>query len=118
MTDTESSGALADPALQESTGSESSGPTLRQMLGLWLPLAASIIMMVLEPSTINVALGRTLDPELALAAYGVAFSLALLVEAPIIMLLDASVARSLDREAFRLMRRFTLLLGLIEFLSR
>jgi Na+-driven multidrug efflux pump len=83
------------------------------MLGLWLPLAASIIMMVLEPSTINIALGRTLDPELALAAYGVAFSLALLVEAPIIMLLDASVARSVDRQAFQLMRRFTLLLGLI-----
>ncbi|NIV33443.1 MAG: hypothetical protein GWN58_29550, partial [Anaerolineae bacterium] len=70
-------------------------------------------MMVLEPSTINIALGRTLEPELALAAYGVAFSLALLVEAPIIMLLDASVARSVDRQAFRLMRRFTLLLGLI-----
>jgi hypothetical protein len=83
------------------------------MLSLWLPLAASVIMMVLEPSTINIGLGRTLDPELALAAYGVAFSLALLVEAPILMLLDASVARSVDLEAFRLMRRFTLLLGLL-----
>jgi len=40
-------------------------------------------MMVLEPSIINIGLGRTADPELALAAYGVAFSLALLVEAPI-----------------------------------
>jgi Na+-driven multidrug efflux pump len=88
-------------------------PTVRQMLTLWLPLAASIVMMVLEPSTINIALGRTADPELALAAYGVAFSLALLVEAPIIMLLDASVARSSDRSAFVVMRRFTLGLGLI-----
>jgi Na+-driven multidrug efflux pump len=89
------------------------GPTIRQMLTLWLPLAASIVMMVLEPSTINVALGRTAEPELALAAYGVAFSLALLVEAPIIMLLDASVARSASREAFVIVRRFTLMLGLI-----
>lgn len=88
------------------------GPTVRQMLALWLPLAASIVMMVLEPSIINIGLGRTSDPELALAAYGVAFSLALLVEAPIIMLLDASVARSTDLEAFRLLRRFTLGLGL------
>jgi len=40
-------------------------------------------MMVLEPSIINIGLGRTADPELALAAYGVAFSLALLVEATI-----------------------------------
>ncbi len=82
------------------------------MLTLWVPLAASIVMMVLEPSTINVGLGRTHDPELALAAYGVAFSLALLVEAPIIMLLDASVARSTNRAAFALMRRFTVGLGL------
>jgi O-antigen/teichoic acid export membrane protein len=89
------------------------GPSVRQMLILWLPLAASIVMMVLEPSTINVALGRTADPELALAAYGVAFSLALLVEAPIIMLLDASVARSADRAAFQVMRRFTLTLGFL-----
>jgi hypothetical protein len=83
------------------------------MLALWVPLAASIVMMVLEPSIINIGLGRTADPELALAAYGVAFSLALLVEAPIIMLLDASVARSTDREAFALVRRFTLGLGLL-----
>ena len=94
-------------------GSTETGPTLRQMLTLWLPLAASIVMMVLEPSIINIGLGRTGDPELALAAYGVAFSLALLVEAPIIMLLDASVARSTDVEAFRLIRRFTLVLGLL-----
>lgn len=87
--------------------------TVRHMLSLWLPLAASIVMMVLEPSIINIGLGRTSDAELALAAYGVAFSLALLVEAPIIMLLDASVARSSDVEAFRLMRRFTLGLGLL-----
>jgi hypothetical protein len=40
-------------------------------------------MMVLEPSIINIGPGRTAAPELALAAYGVAFSLALLVEAPI-----------------------------------
>jgi Na+-driven multidrug efflux pump len=82
------------------------------MLTLWLPLAASIVMMVLEPSTINIGLGRTTDPELALAAYGVAFSLALLIEAPIMMLLDASVARSVNREAFALVRRFTVALGL------
>jgi Na+-driven multidrug efflux pump len=83
------------------------------MLVLWVPLAASIVMMVLEPSIINIGLGRTSDPELALAAFGVAFSVALLIEAPILMLLDASVARSIDREAFVLVRRFALGLGLL-----
>jgi len=87
-------------------------PSSRQMLGLWLPLAASISMMVLEPSIINIGLGRTSSPDLALAAFGVAFGLALLVEAPILMLLDASVARSRDREAFGIVRRITLILGL------
>jgi Na+-driven multidrug efflux pump len=86
-------------------------PTLREMLGLWLPLAASLLMMVLEPSIINIGLSRTTEPELALAAYGVAFSLALLVEAPILMLLDASVARSTTVKAFAVVRRFTLILG-------
>ena len=88
------------------------GPTVRQMFALWLPLAASIVMMVLEPSTINAGLGRTAEPELALAAFGVAFGLALLVEAPILMLLDASVSRSIDQAAFSVVRRFALGLGL------
>lgn len=101
------------PVSDSSVESAGDGPAFRYMLALWLPLAASIVMMVLEPSMINIALGRTADAELALAAYGVAFSLALLVEAPIIMLLDASVARSTSREAFALMRRFTLGLGLL-----
>lgn len=88
------------------------GPTVRRMFALWLPLAVSQLMMVLEPTIINIGLGRTLDPEMALAAYGVAFSLALLVEAPVLMVLDASVARSADRAAFRLIERFALALGL------
>ncbi len=102
--------ATADKEVHTSTAQ---GPTARQMLALWVPLAASIVMMVLEPSIINIGLGRTSDPELALGAYGVAFGLALLVEAPILMLLDASVARSVDRPAFVLIRRFTLGLGLL-----
>jgi Na+-driven multidrug efflux pump len=97
----------------ETDSTEKQELTVRHMASLWLPLAASIVMMVLEPSIINIGLGRTPDAEVALAAYGVAFSLALLVEAPIIMLLDASVARSTDVDAFGLMRRFTLGLGLL-----
>ena len=60
------------------------------MFGLWIPLAASMLIMVLETSIVNIGLGRSADAELALAAYGVAYSIALLVEAPILMLIDAS----------------------------
>jgi Na+-driven multidrug efflux pump len=83
------------------------------MLSLWVPLAASMVIMVLEPSIVNMGLGRSADPELALAAYGVAYSIALLVEAPILMLIDASVARSSDHAAFAVVRRFTVILGLV-----
>jgi len=89
------------------------GPTIRQMLALWAPLAASIAMMVLEPSIINIGLGRTSEPEVALAAYGLAMGLAMLIEAPIMMLLDTSVARSVNREAFAIIRRITVILGLL-----
>ncbi len=95
------------------TTGEGAPPTMHQMLALWVPLAASTVMMVLEPTTINIALGRSADPALALAAYGVAFSLALVVEAPVLMLLDAAVARADSRDAFVLLRRFTLILGLL-----
>ncbi|HUW10527.1 MAG TPA: hypothetical protein VM537_12420 [Anaerolineae bacterium] len=87
-------------------------PSLRQMFMLWSPIAASIAMMVMEPSIINIALGRAADAEVALAAYGVAYGLAILIESPIIMLLDASVARSTNRGAFALVKRFTLALAL------
>lgn len=89
-----------------------SSPSLRHMLTIWLPMAASIVMMVLEPSVVNAALSRSRDAVLALAAYGVAYGLAILIESPIIMLLDASVARSIDRQAFASVRRFTIYLGL------
>ena len=101
-----------DQALSVTEVTPASGPPVRRMLALWLPLAISQLMMVLEPTIINIGLGRTVGPELALAAYGVAFSLALLVEAPVLMVLDASVARSSDRAAFRLIERFSLGLGL------
>lgn len=100
---------MPSPAATESRIAD--GPTLRQMLTVWLPLAASFLMMVLEPSLVNIALGRTRQPELALAAFGVAFSLVLLLEAPIFMLIDASVAKSVDPVAFTLMRRLTLAMG-------
>jgi Na+-driven multidrug efflux pump len=89
------------------------GPTLRQMLSLWVPLAASMLIMVLETTIVNIGLGRSADAELALAAYGVAYSIALLVEAPILMLIDASVARSIDDQAFAAVRLFTVYLGLL-----
>lgn len=99
--------------VQSLPSSASEGPTTRQMLTLWVPLAASILIMAIEPSIINIGLGRTSGQERALAAYGVAYGLVLLIEAPILMLIDASIARSSDRASFVIIRRFTVLMGAI-----
>ena len=73
----------------------------------WLPLAATWLMMTIEGPFLAAVIARLADPKLNLAAYGIAFSLALIVEAPVIMILSASVALVTDRPSFLKLRRFT-----------
>ena len=82
--------------------------TGREIFRTWWPLAASWILMALELPAINIVIARLANPEIHLAAYGsVVFPLALLIEAPIIMLLAASTALCSDRRIYRKIRRFT-----------
>jgi len=86
--------------------------TGRSIFRTWWPLAASWLLMALELPAINIVLTRLANPEIHLAAYGsLVFPLALLVEAPIIMLLAASTALCADWETYRKVRRFTHVLG-------
>jgi len=63
--------------------------------------------MALEGPAINVIVARLADPKIHLAAYGsFVFPLALFIEAPIVMLLAASTALSVDRLSYRRIRRF------------
>jgi hypothetical protein len=79
----------------------------RIVLATWWPLAASWLMMGLELPAVSAVMARLPGPEISLAAYGgVIFPLALVVEAPIIMLLAASTALSRDRPSYRKLRRF------------
>jgi hypothetical protein len=69
--------------------------------------------MGFELPLVSAALARLADPKIHLAAYGgVVFPLALLIEAPIIMLLAASTALARDRVAYAVGRRFMLVVGL------
>jgi len=77
----------------------------------WWPLAATWLMMSVEGPLIAAIIARLAEPTLNLAAYGVAFSLALIIEAPIIMIMSASVALVKDRESFRRLRLFTFVLN-------
>ncbi len=73
----------------------------------WWPLAASWLLMALELPALSAVVARLPDPEIHLAAYGsIVFSIALIIEAPIIMLLAASTALSKDWDSYTRMYRF------------
>lgn len=67
----------------------------------WSPLAATWIMMAVEGPLIAATIARLPDPTLNLAAHGVVFAIAILVEAPVIMLMTAATALVRDRESLR-----------------
>ena len=84
---------------------------LRNILAFWLPLAAAWLMMGAEGPYLSAIVARLDRPVENLAAFGLSFSLAWLVESPIIMLLSASTALSRDRASFLALRRFAYLLN-------
>ncbi len=77
----------------------------------WIPLASTWFMMGVEGPFLNAIIARLGDPKYNLAAYGVAYSLAILVEAPVIMLLSASTALVKDAHSYRKLFRFTFVLN-------
>lgn len=78
----------------------------RQVLVFWLPLALSWLLMTFEGLLIQGVIGRKPDAETQLAAFGLLFSLSVLIETPVIMLLATSNALSRDRQSFRTLWRF------------
>ena len=72
-----------------------------------LPLAVSGFAMNGELPVVNAGVARLALPEREIAAFGVAIGIAWLIESPIVMLLDAVVARGVDQRSFALMRRYT-----------
>lgn len=65
-------------------------------------------MMSLEGPFLAAVIARLPDPTFNLAAYGVAFALAILVESPVIMLMSASTALVEDETSYRRLRVFML----------
>ncbi|HEX6086545.1 MAG TPA: hypothetical protein VF266_18595 [Thermoanaerobaculia bacterium] len=81
------------------------------VLTFWLPLAATWLMMALEGPYIAAIVARMPAAAHSLAAYGVATSLAWLIESPIMMLLSAATALVRDRASYLALRRFTAILN-------
>lgn len=85
---------------------------LGEVASTWLPLAASWLVMGLEAPVVSAVMARLADPEVHLAAYGgVVLPLALIIEAPVIMLLAASVALARDAASSALIYRFMMITG-------
>ncbi len=84
----------------------------REILRTWWPLTASWILMGFEGPAVAAVVSRLPNPTVNLAAWGgVVFPLALMVEAPIIMMLAASTALCRDWASYIKMRRFMNQLG-------
>ncbi len=79
----------------------------RKIFIFWLPLAATWLMMSFEGPFLTAIIARLAEPKFNLAAWGVAFSFALIIEAPIIMIMSASTALVENRTSFIKLRKFT-----------
>lgn len=86
--------------------------TFKKIFVFWYPLAATWLMMAVENPFLAAIIARLPEPKFNLAAFGVAFSFALIIEAPIIMLLSASTALVTNKDAFFKLWRFTVFLNI------
>jgi len=84
---------------------------MRKIAKFWAPLAATWLMMATEGPFIAAIIARLPEPKFNLAAYGVAFSFALIVESPIIMMMTASTALVKDSHSLKKLFRYTLFLN-------
>ena len=81
--------------------------SIKDIFTTWWPLALSWFLMALELPALSAIIARLAEPKINLAAYGgIVFPLALIIEAPIIMLLAASTALSKDWKSYQKIRRF------------
>ena len=85
--------------------------TPRKISIFWMPLAATWLMMATEGPFLAAIIARLAEPKFNLAAYGVAFSLGIFIEAPIIMIMSASTALVKDRSSYARLRNFTFALN-------
>ncbi|CAN5761185.1 hypothetical protein BH23GEM9_BH23GEM9_36650 [soil metagenome] len=78
----------------------------RAILLFWTPLALQWLMMALEGPFLAAIIARMGEATYNLAAYGVAFAFAILVESPVIMLMSASTALVEDDTSYYRLRNF------------
>lgn len=88
---------------------DSPGPSLTQkrIFLFWLPLACSWLLMMSEIPFVSGAIARLPNAETMIAAFGIATSISITIESPVIMLLATATALATNRRAYVTLRRFT-----------
>ncbi len=76
----------------------------------WLPLAFSWVLMAFELPFINGAVTRLESAERMIAAFGIVYSISLVIESPVIGLLSTSTALVSNRKNYTKIRNFSLAL--------
>lgn len=85
----------------------------KEIFKFWFPLSATWLMMSIEGPFLTALIARLDDAKYNLAAYGIAFSLALIMESPVIMMMSASTALVKDKLSFRKLRNFTYMTNIL-----
>lgn len=79
---------------------------MRRITQTWWPLAAGWFLMTVEIPFVSAVIARQPDPQINLAAWGLVFSIAMILASPAMMLLSASTALSRDWPSFRQVERY------------
>ncbi len=87
--------------------------TYRKISLFWGPLALTWLMMAIEQPILIAFIARLNDAKFNLAAFGIAGSFAMIIEAPIIMLMSASTALVTGRNSYRKLKQFTDILNAV-----
>lgn len=77
------------------------------ILKSWQPLAITWILMALEGPLVSAMLTRGPEPEYHLAAFAISFSIALLLESPIIMMMSVSLSLVKGKNSYEKLRKFS-----------
>jgi hypothetical protein len=87
--------------------------SLGRLARFWLPLQTTWLFMAAEALFLAAVIARLPEPRFNLAAHGVAYAFAIIVEAPVIMMLSAATALVDARPGYRALRRFAHALNLL-----
>ncbi len=87
--------------------------TTRKVVKFWVPLSVTWLMMSIEGPILAAVIARLDSATYNLAAFGLAFAIAMLIESPVVNLLSAVVALVRDRLAAERLFRFMVLLNIL-----